>query len=595
MFKLLKDGFKNLKNAFAKYLSFELIYSFLASVFIIPFLTYIFNRIFLIVGKGEVLLNSDVYKLGLSFNGLAGMFVISFLAAAVLFVELGVIIFIADKSYFNESISVSDAFFTALNRLPKLIGLGIFQLFFLLLLVIPFVDNTTIPPLFDLNTDIILRELFQESMILKAIYLAVFFGVIFVYMRWIYALHFIFIENMSISKAMASSWRLTKRSKFRLVVSLIALNIVIVIGSFLIMSLFSQMASVLESKIFNDFFGNYLQLITSYLAVILSLFFIPLNVIILTHLYYEGRKEEGLSVDSRLQLKKSPVLGRFEHALKRLFKHRRKSSILAMVIFIAGTIFINSLIQNNLVYLSWDVTVAAHKGDGFNSPENSLSAVESAIEKGVAMVEIDITLTKDDVLVLSHDENLKRQANISKDIKDLTYKELQDIDVGSSFDESFAGESIPALDDILAITSKTNTRVLLDVKASGDEEVYAEEIAKLVRKYDTDDLISVQSFNPEFLKYMRHKNDEINIGQILYLYAGNLSDLDVDFYTVRETMLTKRFIKHARAENRKIWVWTVNSKKNAKKVLSYDIDGIITDYPERVQRMIGFKEEMAEE
>lgn len=591
LLKILRDSFEDFRNSFLKYLSFELIYSVLASVLILPFLTYIFNRIFLIVGKGEALLNSDVYKLGLSFNGLIGMFIISFLAVAVLFVEFGVIIFIGQKSYFKKSVSISDSFVTAINRLPKLIGFGIFQLFFLLLLGIPFLDFTTLSPLFDINTDIIFRELFQESIFLKVIYFITFFGIMYVYTRWLYALHFIFIENKSISKAMSASWRLTKRSKFRLIVSLVLLNVITAISIFLVVTLLSQLEVIFESKIFSDFFGNYLQLFSGYITVTLSLFFIPLNMIMLTHLYYKVRKEVGLSVEDQLILKESLLIGRIEIVIKRLFKQRRKSSILVATLFIIGIILINGLIQKNIVYLPWDVKVAAHKGDGFNSPENSVSAVKSAIEKGVAVVELDVTLTKDNVLVLSHDQDLKRLAGISKDIKDLTYEEIKRIDVGSSFDESYAGENIPTLDEILAITSKTNTGIILDVKTNVDEEMYAKEIARLIKKYDVEESVSVQSFNHEFLKMMRKQNEEIKIGQILYLYAGSLSNLDVDFYTVRETMLTKRFIQHARKENRKIWVWTVNSKRNTKKVLSYDIDGIITDYPEQVQRIIGIKEE----
>src|SRR5699024_3889254 len=92
------------------------------------------------------------------------------------------------------------------------------------------------------------------------------------------------------------------------------------------------------------------------------------------------------------------------------------------------------------------------------------------------------------------------------------------------------------------------------------------------------------------LKKVREQNEEIDIGQILFLSAGNLSGLDVDFYTVRESMLTDRFMRHAKEENRDVWVWTVNLERNMKEVLKYDIDGIITDYPEKLHRVLGIKE-----
>src|SRR5699024_8387299 len=114
---------------------------------------------------------------------------------------------------------------------------------------------------------------------------------------------------------------------------------------------------------------------------------------------------------------------------------------------------------------------------------------------------------------------------------------------------------------------------------------------KLVDKYDMEDLVSVQSFNPDFLQLMRTQNEVINLGQILYLFAGHLAQIDVDFYIVRDTMLTQRFVDHAKAENREIWVWTVNNQQDIKKVLTYDVYVIITDYPERVQQIVGIDEE----
>lgn len=588
---MLRSSLNDFKLAFTPYLLFEFIYTLFASVFIAPVLIYMFNQLIVLIGQGEALLNSDVYQLGLSFNGVMIMFAISILAVAVLFVEFGVIIIIAQQNYFRQPISIADSFMTTIKRLPKLLGLGIFQLFFLLLLSIPFLDASTLPPLFDLNTDLIIRELLQRSIVAKFIYLLIFIGIIYVYIRWIYALHFIFIENKTITNAISASWQLTKHQKSRIVLSLVSLNIIIALSGFIIVTLLSELATIIESKAFGDFIGNYLLLFSSYFTIILSLFFVPLNIIMLTRLYYGARKHAKLPIHDQLTLEKSPFFGRLEEKFVYLFKRKRKTALIIIIPCIVGIVLINGLIQTSIVYLPWDVQIASHKGDGFHSPENSMSAVESAIAKGINIIEIDVTLTKDDVLVLSHDQDLYRTAGISANIKDLTYDELKDIDIGSTFDETYSGESIPTLDQVLATTSETKTKVIIDVKTDSDEDIYAKEIANLVEIYDQNDFVSVQSFNHTFLKMMRKENEEIEIGQILFLYAGDLSALDVDFYTVRETMLTKRFIERAKKENRKIWVWTVNNEQNIKKVLSYDIDGIITDYPERVQRIIGIKTE----
>src|SRR5699024_6280838 len=224
MLTLIRNSLTDFKENISIYLIFEFIYSVFASLLIIPILTYTFNKIFMLIGKGDALLNSDVYQIGLSFKGLIGLFIIGFLAMIVLFLvfgflfliglfiigflamivlflEFGTLILIGHKRYFNQSVSIADSFVTALKKLPKLIGFGVFPLLFLLLLGVPFLDVATLPSLLDINRDILFRELFQGSLLIKLMYLIIFLAIIYLYVRWIYVFHFIFIENKSVTQA----------------------------------------------------------------------------------------------------------------------------------------------------------------------------------------------------------------------------------------------------------------------------------------------------------------------------------------------------------------------------------------------------------
>lgn len=595
MIGIFRNSLSDFKRSYATYLSFAVIYSFLVSLLFVPFLTYLFNRIVMVIGNGEGLINGDVYQMGLSLEGIMGSLIIGFLAVTVLFVEFGVLILIAHKNYFKQTISVSQSFVTALKKWPKLMGVGIFQLFFIMLLVIPFLDISTLPPLLDVNVGILITETLQQPILAIIVYAVLLLIIVYVYVRWIYTLHFIFIENKSITKAMAASWRLTRQKKLRLVLTMILWNVFIIVVGFLIMAVLSRLTSVVDSKVIGDFVGNYLATFSSYVAIALSLFIVPMNIIMLTRFYYRSLRRMDVSVADNVTLSKSSFIGRMEDSVKRIFKRRKGIVMSVAVLGLAVIVLVNGIIQSSIVYLPWDVEVAGHRGDGYSAPENTVSSVKSGIKKGVDAVEIDVTLTKDDVLVLSHDLDLERMAGVPINIKDATYDDIKDIDIGKLFDESYEGETLATLGDILDIADDAGTRVIIDVKAETDEDIYASEITRLVEEHDMEDLASVQSFNPTFLKLMREENPDIDLGQILFLYAGNLSGMDVDFYTVRETMVTKRFVKQARQQNRRIWVWTVNNTRNIKKVLSYDIDGIITDYPERVQRVGGIQPVTQEE
>ena len=98
-----------------------------------------------------------------------------------------------------------------------------------------------------------------------------------------------------------------------------------------------------------------------------------------------------------------------------------------------------------------------------------------------------------------------------------------------------------------------------------------------------EDSVTIQSFNSTILKLVRDLNPEIELGQIMFYSSGDLTWLDVNFYTIKDNMLTKQFVDKAHALDREVWVWTVNSVINLNEVLRYDIDGIITDYPKRAQ------------
>ncbi|MEC2158694.1 glycerophosphodiester phosphodiesterase [Virgibacillus halodenitrificans] len=585
MLTLLKNSWSDFKESYLQYILFEFIYSLFASILFAPFLSYIFNRMLTVIDDGS-LLNSEVFSLGLSISGIMGTLFVSFFAVAFLFVEFGVLIILAEKSYFNKQVYISEAFLTAVKKLPRLLGFGFIPLVFILLLFIPFIDASTLPPLFDVNITIFLTDLLYESLIAKVVYFSLFLGMGYLFVRWIFALHYIFIENKSIWQALRCSWNCTKKNKIRVVWYVLFVNILIFLAGFVLMNAVSELTTIIDSKVIGDFIGNYLLTFASYFTMLMSLVFIPVNLLVLTRLFYQFQERKGVQIKDSLKLGRSNHLLQVEKKVGR-FLSRRKSFFISTTVVVLSLLFaINYVVNDSLVYLKWDVEIASHRGDLKHAPENSMSSIRSAIRKGVDAVEVDVAMTKDGVIVLSHDLDLKRVAGVSDKISNLTYEEIKQIDIGRLYGEEFIGERIPTLDEVLKVMQENDTKLIIDLKSAEPGRGFAEKIVKLVEKNDSDHLAYVQSFSYELLQDIRKRNETIKIGQILFLSAGNLSKLDVDFYTIRESMLTERFIERAKKQNREVWVWTVNIKRNMKEVLKYDIDGIITDYPERAQRVL---------
>jgi len=591
MFEIVKNSLQDFRISYKKYLIFALIYMLMTSFFFVPFISFVFNRILKAIGSGS-LLNAEVYRMGLSSIGLIGMLLICFLTVVILFIEFGVMIIIAQQTYFQRNILLSEAVVTTLRKLPALLGFGMIQFMFVFFMILPFIDSPVFPALLDFNVPIFLTtQFYGMSTIVMILFFFVFLLGVFFLTRWIFTLHYIFIEQKTVWKAMKQSWKITKQNKLHIIGNLLVLNLIFFVVGFLVMTLLSFIPNLTEMIIVSQLINNYLITFSSFMAIMISLLFIPINVIILTRLFYRLKKDQGESVNNQLMVYEQRQLAKLEKKMTYFFTKRKYTLAVIVVIYVTSVFFVNYIVNDQLVYLKWNVQVAAHRGDLHNAPENSLSSIEAAIEQGVDAIEVDVMLTKDGVLILNHDPTLRRMAGIPDIVADMTYEEIADVDIGRLFSNDFIGETIPTLDEALDRVSRENVNVIIDIKI--DNLSRSKELAKgivhLVEKYEMEDTVYVQAFENELLQDVRRENSSIKVGQILYLAAGNLENLNVDFYTIRQTMLTERFIAKAKQQNREVWVWTVNIPRNIREVLKYDIDGIITDYPERVQRMTGIE------
>ena len=587
MFEILKYSLQDFKVSYKKILSFALLYMLLMSFLFVPLISFLFNRMLRILGTGS-LLNAEVYTIALSPMGMFTLILISFLAVVILLIEFGVMILIAAQRYFSKAIFVSDAFVTTLRKLPRLVGFGFFQVIVLTLLFIPFIEFAAFPALLDFNLPIFLTNVFYDASYFSIFqFLAILLLALFVLIRYIFTLHYIFIEEKTIIEAMKCSWNLTKNNKLQIIFNLCILNVIIFIVSFLFVTLLSYIPTMADSALLGNIVKNYLITFSGFMAVLFSLLLIPINIIIITRLFYAFNKNQGDVVFNKLTIYNNHRLMTFENGIVRFFTRRKYKLASVVFVFITGMFFINDMLNDNIVYLKWNVQVAAHRGDASNAPENSLSSIRSAIEKGVDAVEFDVMLSKDGVVVLHHDDTLQRVAGIPDRVQDLTYDELSKIDIGRMFSEEFIGERIPTLDEVFEEVKEDNVTLIIDLKPADSSGELAREVVQIIEKHEIEDKAYVQAFDYPSLQVVRKLNSNIKIGQILYLSAGNLADLDVDFYTIRQTMLTERFINNARAQNREVWVWTVNIERNMREVLKYDIDGIITSYPEKAQNVLG--------
>ena len=125
-------------------------------------------------------------------------------------------------------------------------------------------------------------------------------------------------------------------------------------------------------------------------------------------------------------------------------------------------------------------TVMAHRGLSADAPENTLYAFSDAILVGADFIELDVQQTRDGVLVVMHDSNLKRTTGVNKDIWDVDYADIQNLDAGSWFDPAYANARIPTLEETLQFVDK-RAKLNIEIKPTKHgSDTLEQDVAELI-------------------------------------------------------------------------------------------------------------------
>ncbi len=232
------------------------------------------------------------------------------------------------------------------------------------------------------------------------------------------------------------------------------------------------------------------------------------------------------------------------------------------------------------------VAVTAHRGGARFAPENTLSAMETAVEALADYAEIDVQETKDGEIVLLHDTNLKRVTGLNANIWELSYQEVSQLDAGIKFHKKFRGEKIPTLSQVLEYC-RGKIRLNIELKYNGHNGQIVPKVVKIIEEYGGQDTCVITSMNYGYLEQVKALNPQIATGYTLSMVYGNLSEMKAaDFFSVKYTYLNAAFVRRAHALGKEVCAWTLNYQGDIQKMLDCGVDNIITDDPELVRRVI---------
>lgn len=232
-------------------------------------------------------------------------------------------------------------------------------------------------------------------------------------------------------------------------------------------------------------------------------------------------------------------------------------------------------------------TVMAHRGLSADAPENTLYAFSDAISVGADFIELDVQQTRDGVLVVMHDSNLKRTTGVNKDIWDVDYADIQNLDAGSWFDPAYANARIPTLEETLQFVDK-RAKLNIEIKPTKHgSDTLEQDVAELITRYQYTDACYVTSFSYGSLKKIKEANPEIRTGYLMSVAYGQFYSLKyADAFSLNKVFVTSQVVNAAHQQGKQIFAWTVNSMSEVRSLCNLHVDSIITDDPVMVQNVI---------
>ncbi len=223
--------------------------------------------------------------------------------------------------------------------------------------------------------------------------------------------------------------------------------------------------------------------------------------------------------------------------------------------------------------------VVGHRGAMGHETENTLASVQKAMDLGVDMIEIDVFKISSGEVVVFHDERVDRLTNGGGNIEEYNIVDLRQLILDG-------GHKIPMLQEVLRLI---NNQVALNIELKGDDT--ADKVNHIVNYYIEKEGWSpenfvISSFKWDELRKMREKNKDIQIAVLTEddpMEAINVAkELNAVAINPYFKQLTQENTAAMQAEGFKVYTWTVNEPADIQKMMEFGVDGIITNYPERV-------------
>lgn len=551
---------------FKEIVLFELFYKLMAWLVYTPVLLLLFRLSLQFSGYGFITSENFLSYL-LRPSTLIIILILFALFSLLLFAEMSGLVFGFHASNSHHKISPTDLLSLSIKSLLKLMMSNSLIFCLVLIGILMFWFNLK----GNYFPNLIPSGLLDDYVVSNRLWMILFavFGILILggCVRWIYCPHYYHLSKMSFISSIKASIEKTK-SEF-LIHDLVTITwyVLMIISNLLLHMLGFSLIAALTGTM--NHLLDWVTIIKILLSFFVTILILPVPYSYISERYYEGEVYDPIKIFEPISLKS-------EFQLKRMM-------IILLLVFgvTGGSVFTQANLYPqtlNLLFIMNKPDITAHRGYSAIAPENTLAAVELAIEHDADYIEVDVQKTKDNVLVLFHDKTLRRMAGVNKKISDLTYEELSKIDIGSSFHELFYKSRVPTLEEILSLCAG---KVKLNIELKSSEDDLGQLVVDMVTKYGLQDKVVITGADYEAIKRVKEYNEKIMVGYIASALYGDISEMEeVDVFSLRSSFITAELVNEIHRNGKLVYAWTVNDLDETRRLMEIGVDNIITDYVE---------------
>jgi len=239
--------------------------------------------------------------------------------------------------------------------------------------------------------------------------------------------------------------------------------------------------------------------------------------------------------------------------------------------------------------------IIAHRGGSLEAPENTLAAIRHGVSCGADWQELDVTLTRDDAVIVIHDDSVDRTTDGHGEVARQNLSELRRLSAGRprfsesavahltavhakapDFGDKFAAEHLPTLDEVLAVPG---TRLMIELKKGDRGERLVDRVLEVLRKANALDRVALASFDDELLFRVSQREPSVPLIGIAQDLAGVTRHLELPVSVLAVSTEIARDVLARAPAKVAVWTWTIYSVEQAVELRDLGAHGLITDIP----------------